>query len=133
MLRKDTIAVSPPLQKPKHDLQPTTNISKRNSTNKQNTSNPSSHTHTLERKSTQHEILPFNRICRSIGHMSKRVDVCGMRGRYQVWIDGEQETGACESDGGGEDEAGAGAVEEVPDSWVCKGEGEAELEGGLPG
>jgi hypothetical protein len=57
------------------------------------------------------------------------VNVGWMRGRYQVWVDGEQETGACECDSGGEDEAGAGAVEEVPDGWVCEGEGEAELEG----
>jgi hypothetical protein len=70
-------------------LQSTTNISKRNSTNKQHTSNPSSHTHTLKRKSSQHEILPFDRTCRCIGRSRERVDVGWVGRRYQVWVDGE--------------------------------------------
>ena len=61
------------------------------------------------------------------------MDVGGVRRGYQVRIDREKKTSTCESDGGGEDEAGAGAVEKVPDSWVCKSEGEAELKGRLPG
>jgi hypothetical protein len=57
------------------------------------------------------------------------VDAGGVGRGYQVRVDGEKESSSCESDGGGEDEAGAGAVEKVPDSWVCESEGEAELEG----
>lgn len=51
-----------------------------------------------------------------------------MRRWNQVWVDGKKKTCAGESDGGSEDEAGPCAVEEVPDGWVCEGEGEAELE-----
>ena len=124
--QRSLLQLYPPLQ---NHLQPTTNISKSNSTDKQDTSNPSSHTHTLERKSSKHKILSFDCICRSIGHVRERVDVGGVRRGYQVRIDREKKTSTCESDGGGEDEAGAGAVEKVPDSWVCKSEGEAELKG----
>jgi hypothetical protein len=116
-------------QKCRIRLQPSSNISKSDSTDKQNTSNPSSHTHTLERESPKHKILSFDCICRSIGHVRERVDVCGVRRGYQVRVDGEKESGACEGDGGGEDKAGPGTVEEVPDSWVCESEGKAELKG----
>ena len=53
----------------------------------------------------------------------------GMRRGYQVRVDRQKQSSAGESDGGGEDEARAGAVEEVPDGWVGEGEGETELEG----
>jgi hypothetical protein len=70
------------------NLQPPSNVSKSNSTDEQNTSNPSSHTHTLHAKSSQHEILSFNRVCRSIGCPGKG-DVCSVRRGYQVRVDGE--------------------------------------------
>lgn len=57
------------------------------------------------------------------------MDVWSVRRGNQVGVDGEEETSACESDGGSKDKAGACAVEEVPDSWICEGEGKTELEG----
>jgi hypothetical protein len=111
-----------------HDLQPTTNVSKSNSTNKQNTSNPSSHTHTFHAKSSQHKILSFDSICRSISCPRER-DICGVRRRYQVRVDGKQKSSSCEGDSGSEDETRAGTIEEIPNSRVREGEGETELEG----
>ena len=48
---------------------------------------------------------------------------------YQVRVDGQKKSSAGQGNSGGEDEARAGAVEEVPDGWVGKSEGETELEG----
>jgi len=38
-------------------------------------------------------------------------------------MDGEQNGGADDADEGGEEEAGAGAVDEVPDAGIREGEG----------
>lgn len=105
--------------------QPPSNITKSNSTNKQHTSNPRSNTHTLKRKSARNQLLLLltNNLTRSISHTRPASLMRRMRRRYKIWVDGEQECGARECDRGGEDEAGACAVEEVPDSWVGESEG----------
>lgn len=123
----------PPLREVNGPLQPTTNVSKSNSADKQDTGNPSSHTHRLERKCSKHKVLSLDSICRSVGNAREGVDVGRMGRRYQVWVDRQQQSSASQGNSGGEDETGTGAVKEVPDGWVGESEGQAELEGGLPG
>lgn len=55
--------------------------------------------------------------------------MCGGGCRQHAGVYGEEGRGAGEGEGGGEEEAVAGAVEEVPDYRVGEGEGEGDLEG----
>lgn len=65
------------------------------------------------------------------------IQQCGTKGRTvggrdQLWLQSQNQAHSGQPNRGGEEEAGRGAVDEVPEDGVCEGKGQRGLGGRLP-
>ena len=115
----------PLLPLPPHNREPPPDIPKEDAAAKEHARDPRGHADALVPHQPGHEVRAGAAVCSAGALDGRRGDPVG--------IYGEEGGGAGEADGAGEEEAGARAVDEIPDDGVDEGEGEGDLKGGLPG